>query len=111
MDMASFLEKFDLKELCLRLVQELNKTHEAKLMLDLMAPELRGQVIESLSSPKFAKTATKLVIDYGLDIGSFPNLQKIVDRNSSIFFIRRVFKDVNSADHMPLAKVEDLLQG
>mgnify|MGYP000930717697 CR=1 FL=1 len=79
-------------------------------MLDL-APELRVNVIECLCSPKHAKTATKLVIDYGLDIANFPNLQKIVDKNSSSYFIRRVFKDPSSSDHMPLTKVEDLLKG
>ena len=42
---------------------DLNRVSECKLVLNELA-NLRSRVVESLSTPKFAKTATKLVIDY-----------------------------------------------
>ena len=68
-------------------------------------------MIRSLSTPKFAKNATKLLLDYELNINDFPELQAIVDKNSSTYFIRRAFKAVGSPDYMPYYKVEDLLRG
>ena len=72
-DNGSFTQRFDIQELCSRLIMDLNKTHEAKLLLNLR-PELISPLVENLSTPKFAKTATKLIIDYNLDIGQYPRL-------------------------------------
>jgi len=52
-----------------------------------------------------------LVLDYKLNPDQFPNLLAIVDKNSSTFFIRRVFKAPGHEDHMPIHKVEDILSG
>ena len=46
-----------------------------------------------------------------MDPDRFPALLTIVDRNSSIFFINRVFKHPDHPDYMPVYKVEDLLSG
>ena len=107
---SKIFDRFECHALCMNLI-DINRTKECKLILDSQ-PELRRPVIESLSpQPKHAKTATKLVIDYDLPPESFPQLMTIVARNSSIFFISRVFKRIDHPDYAPLYKIEDLLSG
>lgn len=106
---SKMFDRFNCHELCLNLV-DVNKVGECKLILN-EAEHLRRPVVESLCTPKFVKTATKLVLDYSLDPETFPNLMNLVARNCSIFFISRVFKKEDHADYAPLHKVEDLLVG
>jgi hypothetical protein len=101
--------RFNCLEVCINLV-DIGKVHEVKLILDDQE-SLRSPLIQQLSNSKHAKTATKLVLDYGFDPKQFPNLLAIVDKNSSIFFIRRVFKAHDHAEYMPIYKVEDILSG
>ena len=84
--------------------------HEVKQILNEVEP-LRATLVNSLSNPKNAKHATKIVLDYSLDPDQFPTLLNIVEKNSSIFFIRRCFKDESHPDYMPIYKVEDMLNG
>jgi len=88
---SKLFERFDCHELCLNLI-DISRTHECKLLLNELE-SLRRPVIETLSTPKHAKTASKLLLDYKLDPQSFPSLMTIVARNSSIFFINRVLKN------------------
>jgi len=106
---SGLVSRFDCRDLCLNLV-DVNRVHECKLLLNL-AEHLRRPVIEALTSPKHAKTATKLVIDFGLDPESFPELMRIVARNSAIFFISKLFKREDHPEFAPLQKVEDVLAG
>ena len=105
----SMYDRFDCHQLCIDLV-DVNKIKECKLILtESKDTELLHRVIQSLSSPKYAKTATKLIIDYELDPDTFPNLMTIIARNNSIYYISRVFKRPDHSDYMPLYKVEDML--
>ena len=106
---SKLFDRFDCLDLCLHLI-DVNRMHEVKQLLNEVEP-LRQPLVKRLSNAKHHKNATKIVLDYGLDPELFPELLYIVEKNSSIFFIRRVFKDEEHADYMPLYKVEDLLQG
>ena len=99
--------RFNCVELCANLV-DLGKMQEVKLILD-QQESLRLPLIHQLSTPKYAKTATKLVLIYDLDPKQFPNLLAIVEKNSAIFFIRRIFKAHDHSEYMPIYKVEDIL--
>ena len=48
---AKFAQRFDIQEICVRLIMDLNKTQEAKLLLNLR-PDLRVPLIESISTPQ-----------------------------------------------------------
>lgn len=41
----------------------------------------------------------------------FPELQSIIARNSSCYFISRAFRARNHSEFLPLHKIEDLFQG
>ena len=108
---ARMFDRFDCHQLCFNLV-DLNKVKECKLVLsEAKDSSLINRLIETLSTPKHAKTATKLILDYELEPGNFPALMTVIARNNSIFFISRVFKRVDHSDYMPLYQVEDLLSG
>ena len=106
---SKLFAEFDLLVLCLNLV-DVNHMHEVKLILNEVE-SLRVPLVRRLSSIKHHKNATKIVLDYSLSADDFPELLNIVEKNSSVFFIRRVFKDESHVDYMPLYKVEDLLRG
>lgn len=106
---SRLFDRFNCLELCVNLV-DINRVHECKQILDQVEP-LRVPVIRALSNPKYFKTATKLVLDFEMDPENFGQLLTILDKNSAVFFIRRVFKAKDHADHMPCFKVEDLLVG
>jgi hypothetical protein len=61
-----------------------------------------------LSTNAHAKTAADFVKDYKLNPEDFPELQAIISRNSSCYFIGRAFRTPSHADYMPLHKIEDL---
>ena len=61
-----------------------------------------------MSTPALAKTAAVLVKDYKLDPEDFPELQAIISKNSSFYFIGRAFKAASNSDYLPLSKIEDL---
>lgn len=102
----NLFEKFDLIELMVGLV-EANKPATAKLFLDSQ-PSLREKVIRRLSTSEHAKTASDFVKDYKLNPEDFPELQSLMDRNCSNYFIGRAFKNPSNADYLPLSKIEDL---
>ena len=62
---GDLFERFNCLDLCLNLV-DVNRIAELKLVLS-NRESLRVPVVNQLSTPKHAKTATKLVVDYGLD--------------------------------------------
>jgi hypothetical protein len=55
-----------------------------------------------LSTNYHAKIAADLVKDYKLSPEDFPELQAIIARNSSCYFINRAFRTPSHADYMPL---------
>lgn len=61
-----------------------------------------------LSTNAHAKTAADFVKDYKLNPEDFPELQAIISRNSSCYFIGKAFRATSHADYMPLHKIEDL---
>lgn len=79
----------------------------AKLMIDNQ-PALKEKVVRMLSTNAHAKTAADFVKDYKLNPEDFPELQAIISRNSSCYFIGRAFRAPSHADYMPLHKIEDL---
>lgn len=52
-----------------------------------------------------------MVKDYKLDHEEFPELQQIIAKNTSSYYIGRAFRGPSHMDHMPLHKIEDLFQG
>jgi len=105
----NLVQKFDLMELIIGLVKS-GKTSTAKLFLETQ-PALREKVIRRLSTPEDSKTAAELVKDYKLDPEAFPELQSILCKSSSNYFIGRAFRHPSNADYLPLAKIEDLFTG
>lgn len=79
----------------------------AKLLIENQ-PHLKEKVVRMLSTNLHAKTAADLVKDYKLNPEDFPELQAIISRNSSSYFIGRAFRAPSHADYMPLHKIEDL---
>ena len=101
-----FFDKFDIMELIMQLV-EANRVPSAKLLLDCK-PELKVQVIRALSNQKHHKVAANFVKDYKMNPDDFPELQSIIARNSSCYFISRAFRARNHSEFLPLHKIEDL---
>jgi len=101
-----FFDKFDIMELIMQLV-EANRVPSAKLLLDCK-PELKVQVIRNLSNQKHHKVAANFVKDYKMNPDDFPELQSIIARNSSCYFISRAFRARNHSEFLPLHKIEDL---
>lgn len=85
----------------------INKQSIAKLLLD-REPTLIDKVIRRLSTPEHAKIAADYVKDYKLNPEDFPELQAIISKNTSNYFIGRAFRNPSNADYLPLAKIEDL---
>lgn len=52
-----------------------------------------------------------MVKDFKLNPEDFPELQTIVTRNTSNFFISRSFRAPGHPDYLPLYKIEDLFEG
>ena len=52
-----------------------------------------------------------MVKDYKLNPEDFPELQSILCKSSSNYFIGRAFRHPSNADYLPLAKIEDLFTG
>ena len=63
-----------------------------------------------LSTNAHAKTAADFVKDYKLNPEDFTEIQAIISRNSSCYFIGKVFRAPSHADHMPLIKSKICLQ-
>ena len=61
-----------------------------------------------MSTPSLAKTAANFVKDYKLNPDDFPELQSIISKNSSYYFISRAFRSSSHTDFLPLTKIEDL---
>ncbi len=101
-----FFEKFDLLQLILDLVDS-KRIPTAKLLIDNQ-PQLKENVVRMLSTNAHAKTAADFVKDYKLNPEDFPELQAIISRNSSCYFIGKAFRAPSHADYMPLHKIEDL---
>lgn len=101
-----FYEKFDILQLILDLVDS-KRIPTAKLLIDNQ-PMLKEKVVRMLSTNAHAKTAADFVKDYKLNPEDFPELQAIISRNSSCYFIGRAFRQPSHADYMPLHKIEDL---
>lgn len=101
-----FFEKFDVMQLIYELVDQ-KRLPTAKLLID-QKPDLKEKVVRLLSTNTHAKTAADLVKDYKLNPEDFPELQAIISRNSSSYFIGRAFRAPSHADYMPLHKIEDL---
>jgi len=104
-----YFEKFDLLELVINLV-EANRVPTARLILDNV-PSLKEKSVRLLSNPVHAKVAAQLVKDYKLNPEDFPELQTIIARNSSFYFIGRAFRKPSHSDYLPLHKIEDLFDG
>ena len=62
---SKLFSRFDCLELCVDLV-DIGRVGEAKMILN-QVEELRAPVVKRLSAPKYAKTATKFVIDYEMN--------------------------------------------
>jgi hypothetical protein len=101
-----FFDQFDILQLILDLVDN-KRIPTAKLMIDNQ-PILKEKVVRMLSTNAHAKTAADFVKDYKLNPEDFPELQAIISRNSSCYFIGRAFRAPSHADYMPLHKIEDL---
>lgn len=101
-----FFDKFDLLQLILDLVDS-KRIPTAKLIIDNQ-PQLKENVVRMLSTNAHAKTAADFVKDYKLNPEDFPELQAIISRNSSCYFIGKAFRATSHADYMPLHKIEDL---
>jgi len=101
-----FFDKFDLLQLILDLVDS-KRIPTAKLLIDNQ-PLLKENVVRMLSTNAHAKTAADFVKDYKLNPEDFPELQAIISRNSSCYFIGKAFRAPSHADYMPLHKIEDL---
>lgn len=101
-----FFDHFDLLQLIYELVEG-KRVPTAKLLIENQ-PHLKEKVVRMLSTNLHAKTAADLVKDYKLNPEDFPELQAIISRNSSSYFIGRAFRAPSHADYMPLHKIEDL---
>ena len=61
-----------------------------------------------MTTPSLYKTAATFVKDYKLNPDDFPELQSIISKNSSYYFIARAFRSATHNDYIPIFKVEDL---
>jgi hypothetical protein len=48
------------------------------------------------------------VKDYKLNPEDYPELQTLMDKSCSNYFIGRAFRNQSNADYLPLSKIEDL---
>lgn len=101
-----FFNEFNLEDLIFQLVES-KRVPTAKLVIENQ-PNMKEKVVRMLSTVQHAKTAADLVKDYRLNPEDFPELQAIISRSSSSYFIGKAFRAPSHADYMPLHKIEDL---
>lgn len=95
--------------LLFNLVEE-QKLQTMKLILDNM-PQIKEDAVRMLSTETHVKVASNIIKDYKMNPQDFPELEQIIMKNSSCYFIGRAFRNPSHADYLPLNQIEDLFTG
>ena len=100
-------DKFDLVELAVNMVYA---KKNCKKLLD-MEPSIRETVIRKLTTQQTSKSAADLVKHYKYDPKDFPELLVQCAKNTSNYFVSRIYRAETHEDHLSVHKVEDLFTG
>jgi hypothetical protein len=77
-------------------------------MLINFEPEIKQEIVHTLSTQKHYKVAAALVKDFKLKLDEFPVLAEIIESSSANHFISRSFMKKDHQEYMSIYKVEDL---